>query len=496
MSRFLALCAALLAGALALLIIDGRTSPVTAEAEPSSAIPPSPGAEAQPSSPTPPSEARPQAPPQSEHVHAPTPPTPDNFDLRRSAVVRAVEATSPAVVNISTEILVDNPFSRWGGPSLFESFFGRRTRRREFVQNSLGSGVIVSPEGYLLTNEHVISAASRVTVTLQDERQIEADIVGADRPSDLAVLKLAEEGPWPYVPLGRSDDLLIGETVIAIGNPFGLKSTVTTGVVSALGRSVAGPDGQATAFTDFIQTDAAINPGNSGGALINILGELVGINSQIVAKGQNLGFAIPVSRARTVMNELIDFGVVRPYWTGMVVSDIDANMSAYLGLEEVEGVVVRRVDRDSPASRQNIQRFDVVLSINGDPIDNRNEMETALSQHPIGENVTMEIFRDGTTFEVSVPLLVFPKERTAALTWEVLGLEVRDHRQGVMIERVRRNSPAQELRSGLLIVGVNGRKIRSLEDFENALPSLLQQRSVALVLATRRHLLNYPLQLW
>ncbi len=240
---------------------------------------------------------------------------------RRNAVVVAVEHVGPAIVNISTEVRIRNPYYGFG--DIFDWFRGFRPRGDRYVENALGSGVIVDPDGYVLTNDHVVAQADRIIVTLADGRQIGARLVGSDRTSDLAVLRLEEDGPWPSVPMGRSDDLMIGETVIAIGNPFGLQNTVTVGVVSALGRTLESDRASGEAFSDFIQTDAAINPGNSGGALLNINGELIGINTQIVASGQNLGFAIPIDRARKVFDELVHYGRVRPMWTGLVVEELD-----------------------------------------------------------------------------------------------------------------------------------------------------------------------------
>ena len=222
---------------------------------------------------------------------------------RRNAIVEAVEAVGPAVVNISTEQRVQNPFAN----SFFGRSFGELLQAPEggYVENSLGSGTIVNPEGYILTNEHVLWGASRITVSLADGRKFEAEVVGSDSDSDLAVIRIHADEPLPAVSMGDSGDTMIGETVIAIGNPLGLSHTVTVGVLSAQGREVRGGN---RVYADFLQIDAPINPGNSGGPLLNILGELIGINSSIAADAEGIGFSIPIDRARVVLEELVSYG--------------------------------------------------------------------------------------------------------------------------------------------------------------------------------------------
>ncbi|UCF66803.1 MAG: trypsin-like peptidase domain-containing protein [Acidobacteriota bacterium] len=328
---------------------------------------------------------------------------------RRDAVVRAVENVGPAVVNISTEIIVRNPY--YDGFDVFEWFFGGAAPRRSRVENSLGSGVIVDPAGFVLTNDHVVAAASRITVTLRDGRQVNAEVVGADSHSDLAVLKLAEPGPWPSVAMGRSDDLMIGETLIAIGNPFGLQNTVTVGVLSASRRTITGPDRERVPFADFLQTDAAINPGNSGGALLNIRGELVGINTQIVARAQNLGFAIPIDRARKVFQEIRRYGQVRPAWTGLVVEEIDSAQAHALGLGEARGLLVRKIFRGSPADEAGIELGDVVEQIGEQRVSSLPEYDTAIARVPFGTAVDVTLARDGRSVVRKLVVAAFPQQR-------------------------------------------------------------------------------------
>ncbi len=404
----------------------------------------------------------------------------DGRELRRDAVVRAVEKVGPAVVNISTEILVRNPYAGYTSP--FEWFFGHPRPPRHFVENSLGSGVIVDPEGYVLTNNHVIEAASRITVTLQDGRQVRAKLVGSDRDSDLAVLKLDEDGPWPYVRMGRSDDLMIGEKVIAIGNPFGLQNTVTVGVVSALGRTLpSNPEGD-VAYADFIQTDAAINPGNSGGALVNVLGELVGINSQVLARGQNLGFAIPIDRARKVFRELVRYGKVLPAWTGLVVEEITKKEARQLGLGDVEGLLVVRRFADSPAEEAGIGVPDVIVAVGGHPVKTLPDWTTALARVAPGQKVEVEFVREGAKHRTWLEVRRFPEDRAPTFAWKLLGFTVTDTRAGATIDRVRRDSwlGRRGLRPGAVVVELDGEPIRSAREFYERIPQVIYRRAASL----------------
>ncbi len=414
-------------------------------------------------------------------------------ELRHNEIVDAVEKVAPAVVNISTETRVENPFADFVDP--FEWFFGGGQRRapRQRIENSLGSGVIVTADGYVLTNDHVISQASKITVTLRDGRQIEADLVGSDRDSDLAVIKLKERGPFPFARMGDSDDLMIGETAIAIGNPFGLENTVTVGVLSAVGRSLPGPDRQAVRYADFIQTDAAINPGNSGGALVNILGELIGINAQIVASGQNLGFAIPIARGRKVYEELKSFGRVRPLWTGMVLGAADeAEMASPNG-----GVVVWRVFGDSPAAAAGIQAADVLVELNGQKIGSVSEFDTALARIGIGGSATVKLRRDEQLLSRTFRPTAFTRDLGVRVAQLVLGFSVVDGKNGgAVVDQVRSDSEAGQrgLAQGMAVLQINGRPVEKSGDFYDEMPVSLYRRAVNLVIATRsgRYRLTLP----
>ncbi len=402
---------------------------------------------------------------------------------RRDAVVRVVEKVGPAVVSISTEtVREDQDFM-----DPFEFFFGGRRggRPRSRIERSLGSGVIVDPEGHVLTNDHVVSAATKITVTLSDRREVEAKLVGSDKASDLAVLKLDGKGPWPVAPIGRSDDLMPGETVIAIGNPFGLENTVTVGVVSALGRQLASRD--ETIYTDFIQTDAAINPGNSGGALMNVVGELVGINSQIVGRGaQNLGFAIPVDRAKRVYRELVTYGRVRPAWTGLVLEDVEGDDAKDMGLDG-PGVYVRRRFSESPAEKADIRSGDVIVAVGGQKVTNVAEVATAFARRNFGDAVPVRVLRDGQPAERTLTLSPFPRERAPQLAWNVVGLQVGARQGLVVIDEVREGSPADQigLAPGMALVEINGREITSVDEFHDAFPDAAYRRAVNLLVRAR-----------
>ncbi|MBI5504765.1 MAG: trypsin-like peptidase domain-containing protein, partial [Deltaproteobacteria bacterium] len=275
-------------------------------------------------------------------------------DLRRSAVVRTIERVAPAVVGVYTEKTVESP-SPFRAPSgvdpFFDQFFGQFFRDSPSApqrkRTSLGSGVIVESSGIVLTNEHVIVGGDSIRVQLADNREFEARLVGGDSDFDLAVLKIDDKAAFPYVSIGSDDSILIGETVIAIGNPYGLDHTVTTGVVSALGRSLQTGE---VVYQDFIQTDASINPGNSGGPLLDINGRLLGINTAIHREAQGIGFAIPIWRVRNVVDQILAHGSVLPTWVGVQVQDLTAELAAHFGVKPGTGVIVRSIEEGSPAA--------------------------------------------------------------------------------------------------------------------------------------------------
>ncbi|MEJ2097052.1 MAG: trypsin-like peptidase domain-containing protein, partial [Deltaproteobacteria bacterium] len=325
---------------------------------------------------------------------------------RRTAVVEAIQRVAPAVVNISSEYEIktrSNPFSGFAMDPFFDSFFkdffdpGFEQRAK---RTSLGSGVIIDGKrGFILTNAHVVTKSESISVVLKDERAFSAQIVGSDPDSDLAVLKIETKESLPAIAMGRSDDLMIGETVIAIGNPFGFSHTVTTGVVSALNRSVRTDD---AVFHDFIQTDASINPGNSGGPLLNINGELVGINTAIYAKAQGIGFAIPINKAKRIVSDLIQYGEVVLSWTGLILQDLDEQLARYLNVPGNKGVIIKAVERPSPAMEAGVQKEDILLSIEGEAIHSVEAYHKILRNFPVGSTIQCHVLRRNKQLSVQM----------------------------------------------------------------------------------------------
>lgn len=420
---------------------------------------------------------------------------PEASELRRSPIVRAVERATPAVVNVSTEQEVRRPsgvFPGLPGDSLFDEFF------RDFLfpfsmgpaRRSLGSGVIVDPKGLILTNEHVIQGASSIRVTLSDQREFDAKVVGADPPSDLAVLKIDAKEPLPVIPMGKSSDLMIGETVIAIGNPFGLSHTVTTGVISALNRSIRT---ESRIYRDFIQTDAAINPGNSGGPLLNIEGELIGINTAIYQKAQGVGFAIPIDRAKIIMKELIEHGEVHPAWIGVEVQSLDESLARSLGLSGRRGVIVTQLSPRGPGEKAGLKRGDLIISVGKERVTNKQEFLDAISSYTGGSPIELQIIREGREAGIKVIAQALGPKEAALRAEELLGIKVEEAQSsrgkdgkvhGVRIKTIEPHSTAYKvgIRQGDLIRQVNGTEIRSMEDYQSAMARALRRDSVTLLI--------------
>jgi Do/DeqQ family serine protease len=349
---------------------------------------------------------------------------------RESPVVKAVRDVNPAVVNVSSEYEVRQQARPFGNlymhpffEDFFKDFFDSRIERHA-KRTSLGSGVIIDGRrGLILTNAHVIAGTGTITVSLQDKREFEAQIVGADPDSDLAVLRIASDAPLPAIAMGDSSDIMIGETVIAIGNPFGFSHTVTTGVVSAVNRSVRTEE---RLFQDFIQIDASINPGNSGGPLLNINGELIGINTAIYAKAQGIGFAIPINNAKRIINDLIRFGEVVMAWIGVNVQDMDEDLAAYMKIPGAHGVLVQAVEDGSPAQAAGIKAGDVILAIGDRAVPSTEEYIGLVKNYAAGETIAVKMWRNGKVLQRTVLTRVFPEERALELAWRRLGLKVAD----------------------------------------------------------------------
>ncbi len=407
---------------------------------------------------------------------------------RRTPVVVAVEKVRGAVVNVSAEELVRIrvPSRADSMADFFGDLFERPRYRRGYQVTSLGSGVVVSPDGYVLTNAHVVGRGARFRIGLLDGRELLAKVVGTDPSSDLAVLKLDAKETMPYATLGRSEGLVPGETVIAIGNPFGLSHTVTTGVVSAVHRNFKA--GDRTLF-DFVQTDASINPGNSGGALLDIEGRLVGVNTAILGdRNAGIGFAIPIDRARRIADDLIAHGEVREGYLGIAVADAGKKGGAPEG--GVARVQVTAVEPGSPGERAGVRRGDQVLSVQGFELASAEEFRFRVRDLGIGEEAKLELARGGARVQAAVRAVELGGDRLLELVARRTGLTLAEERaQGgalVVVRKVARGSQAAELglQPGDLVREVNSAEISTLAEAKRAAGRA--RRSGRLVLLVQR----------
>ena len=398
----------------------------------------------------------------------------------------------PSVVNISTskKIVSQHPNfqGRGGSQDMFEEFFRRfapNQPQRPRKESSLGSGFIISDDGFILTNDHVVKGADEVTVRLSDGRSFEAKIRGADEKLDLALLKIDTGEKLPVAKLGNSDSLRVGEWVMAIGNPFGLEQTVTAGIVSAKGRVIgAGP------YDDFIQTDASINPGNSGGPLFNMRGEVVGINTAIIRGGQGIGFALPINAARVTVEQLKETGEVVRGWLGVSIQKISEELAESFGLDRARGALIAEVIKGSPAADAGIRQGDIVLEFNDRTVDEMSDLPRIVAASPVGKSVDVKLFRDGEELIVKVKIGklesdgrrshgVTEIEERMGLALTVLSDETReryglDVESGVLISAVSPDGPATEsnLRPGDVIVEANGKDIAGLGELREIIQSL------------------------
>lgn len=366
-------------------------------------------------------------------------------DLRRTPVVQAVQRATPAVVTIQVEVATASPFMR----------FAARQNSSE------GSGVIIGADGVVLTNAHVVDGASKITVFLQDERTFEAGIVAADPSLDLAVLQLRGARGLPTIPLGDSSDLLLGEPAIAIGNPYGLGLTVSTGVVSSTNRDMNVGQGPTQTY---IQTDAAINPGNSGGALVNIHGELIGINTFIHSVAEGVGFAIPVNRARKIAADLISHGAVQLPWLGFALQDAVTRRGRQL-------VMVRRVHAGGPAEKAGLVPGDLITSIDGHEVTTRSDVNARLAELSVGGTVRLEVRRDQTPRTVELRGVTPPARLGELAVSSVWGVEVRATSDVLEVTSVTRGGTwsGAGLAVGDYIVEVDGRRVRTRDELVAAL---------------------------
>lgn len=404
---------------------------------------------------------------------------------RRTPVVQIVERVSPAVVNIAAESIVRevDPF--------FGRFFGGRDRRSQ----SLGSGLIVDPKGIVVTNAHVIEGASRILVNTLDGRELEAEVLGSDRDADLAVLKVKATG-LPAVPLGKSTDLLMGETVVAVGNPFGLGHTVTTGVLSARGRAVPNESGEA-AYTDFLQTDASINPGNSGGPLVNLAGQVIGVNTAIVRGASGIGFAIPADRAQRVVEDLLRFGELQPLWTGLRLVTLDPELARREGYAVARGALVEKVWDGSPADRAGLRAGDLVVAVGGKPLAAREDLTTALYSVPAGTPILLELRRGEDTLKLSLQAMRPPPGLGTRVLERAVGLAVEARKGGLVVVDVARDSAADRkgLRPGDLVIAANGQAVADVEALGREVLRGLDRGGVLLMIQRGRYAYNlgFPL---
>ena len=408
---------------------------------------------------------------------------------RRTPVVAAAEKSRGAVVNVSAEEMVRVRVPTPGadmGQLLYEEFFGKPRFRSGYAVTSLGSGVIVSPDGHVLTNAHVVERGARFRVQLLDGRELPARVLGTDPASDLAVLRVETKERLPFLAAGRSDDLMIGETVIAIGNPFGLAHTVTTGVVSALHRKVGDPRRQ---LFDMVQTDASINPGNSGGPLVNIQGQLIGVNTAIIGdRSAGIGFAIPIDRALRVADDLIRHGEVREGFTGVAVRD-EPVKSDRIGGDRVR-VQVSAVEAGSPAAAAGVRKGDLVESVADAPVESAAEYRFRVRDVPVGGTVRLGLARGKERLQVSVRTVDLSPERAEQQILQRTGITLGEEkvRGGavVVIRSVRRGSPAAEtgLQAGDWIREVNSLEISSLPEWRKA--AAQARRAGQLVLLVQR----------
>ncbi|HON58879.1 MAG TPA: DegQ family serine endoprotease [Smithella sp.] len=418
-----------------------------------------------------------------------------------SSFADLAERVKPAVVNISTTKIIKgksfiNPFGRspfndYFGDDFFNHFFGD-IPQRDFKQKSLGSGFIISNDGYILTNNHVVENTDKILVKISDGKEYEAKIIGTDEKTDIALIKIKPDHNLPVAEIGDSELLRVGEWVIAIGNPFGLAQTVTAGIVSAKGRVIgAGP------YDNFIQTDASINPGNSGGPLFNMQGKVVGINTAIVAQGQGIGFAIPINMAKNILGDLKTKGKVSRGWLGISIQDISEDIAKSMDYKGTTGVLVTDVFQNDPADKAGIKVGDIILEINEKKIADSHDLLLTVASLHAGERAKIKIYRDGREmiFNVNVserknePEIALSKsegnfgikaqEITKSLAQQ-LGISS-DH--GVIVTDVEPGSPADEvgIQPRDIILQVNKVKITSFKQYLSEMSKAVKNKSVVLL---------------
>jgi serine protease Do len=431
-------------------------------------------------------------------------------------------AVTPAVVNIRTEKTVKGggphfrhfqdprgPQSPFGQDDpfrdFFEKFFGD-VPRREFKQRSLGSGFCIDKEGYIVTNNHVIENADEIKVKLNNGKEFDAEIVGRDAKTDIALIKVASWHACQGVKIGDSDNLEVGEWVVAIGSPFGLEHTVTAGIVSAKGRVIGtGP------YDNFIQTDASINPGNSGGPLINMKGEVVGINTAIFSRtggNMGIGFAIPINMARDIVDQLKDSGSVTRGWLGVSIQDLTPELAEYYGVKDGNGALVGEVFKGDPADKAGIESKDVIIGVDGDKIEDSRDLSQRIARVPVGKKTTLKVIRNGKerTFKVKIAKRTEEKETRASkepvekmelgMTVSTLTSELArrfdiSEEEGVVVVGVEQDGPADkaDIEQGDLILEIDHKAIKSMEDYQSQIKKLKDGDTVPLLVKRKRSFL-------
>ena len=394
---------------------------------------------------------------------------------RRTPIVDAVAKTRAAVVNIRTEKLVQRQSSPiFGfGDSIFDQFFQDMMPPRSYKTQSLGSGVIIDAAGHILTNAHVVDKASKIYIALTDNQpELEAELIGKDNRIDLAILKIIKTGEYPFLPPDRSDDLMLGETIIAIGNPLGLGHSITTGIISSLQRRIQIDQQHSSVF---IQSDALINPGNSGGPLININGELIGINTAIARQAQGIGFAIPIDTAKRVLSDLIRHGRVRSAYLGCFVGAVSPS---FVRSQGEGGVLIEEVQSGSPAENAGLLEADVVLKIDGIPVSSPEQYHSLLQTYTPEDSVKFALLRGSKKLIKTIKLEPLPAGYLLSYTRKVFGFELYQTKSGLHIDRVVAGSAADKvgLRHGDQIVKVDDVKVETLTQYKQAIESRLGRR--------------------
>ncbi len=444
--------------------------------------------------------------------------TPELEALKKTgqAFSEVAKKTMPAVVYIQVKTTVEvggrgmpfnDPFDLFGD-DFMRKFFGpgqrQRPEGREFQRRGAGTGFIISEDGYILSNYHVVGNADEITVKLHDGREFDAEKVGADPKSEVAVIKI-DADDLPYLELGDSQAIEVGEWVIAIGNPFGLTETVTVGVISAKGRSNIG----ITDYEDFIQTDAAINPGNSGGPLLTIEGKVIGVNTAIFSRTggyMGIGFAVPINMAKNIKDQLIEKGKVTRSFLGVYIQEVTPPLAESFGLKKAHGALVSQVEEGTGADKAGLKSGDVILELNGKKVKNVGKFRNSVASNPPGTELELTIFRDGEKKEITATTSEFPGQGEAVATggetgvYDRLGFTVAelteqlaqrfgyDTQEGVVVEQVETGSNAARagLRPGVVIASVNRQEVDSVEEFKKEISKAKDSDSVLLLVKTPR----------